>query len=287
MEVHHNGMDIVQRLMAEKMIGQFPLKALSYETAKVREVLSTDLPNLKTKDDKADTLYLLEDGIFLHVEYQTSFKKHDPFRFAGKVMDLYNKYKDDIRFSIFIFHSVVVFAPHIQRRFVDEIFDIGAIQYHFESIFLNEVRKDESYVEIIDKIRQNPHFELNDEEKMVILYKPLFNNSKEEIEREATLVVKDIQEIADESEKAKLTGTLYVLVKKYLSEDGQKRIWAVLKQMDVIKEDIQEQFKEHIKELLIEAIKEGDSQKSIERLIKKGNFSDYEVEKIYRDIDGR
>lgn len=41
-EVHSNNMDIVQRLMAEKMIGQFPLKALDLQTARVKNVLSTD-----------------------------------------------------------------------------------------------------------------------------------------------------------------------------------------------------------------------------------------------------
>ncbi|MDR7002213.1 hypothetical protein [Neobacillus niacini] len=40
-----------------------------------------------------------------------------------------------------------------------------------------------------------------------------------------------------------------------------------------------------MKELLKEAIQEGDSQKSIERLIKKGSFSKEEVEEIYREIE--
>lgn len=287
-EIHRNGMDIVQRFMAEKMVGQFPLKALSYETAKVKEVLSTDLPDVATKDDKADTLYLLVDGTFLHVEYQTTVKKHDSFRFAGYVMGLYNKYMDDKRFSTFIFKSVVIYAPHIKRGSVNTVFDIGAIQYHYDSVFLNEVQQEESYVQIIDKIRQDPNVILTDEEKMVILYKPLFNSSKEEIESNAILVIRDIQEIADESEKAKLMGTLFILVKKYLSENGQKKIWEALKQMDIVREEIQENFKqwhqERLKLLLIEAIKEGDSQRSIERLIKEGNFSKSEVEKIYREI---
>ena len=73
MDVHRNGMDIVQRLMAEKMVGQFPLKALHFQTARVKEILSTDLPAVQTQDDRADTLYLLEDGTYLHVEFQTTY----------------------------------------------------------------------------------------------------------------------------------------------------------------------------------------------------------------------
>ncbi|TKC13834.1 hypothetical protein [Robertmurraya kyonggiensis] len=63
--------------------------------------------------------------------------------------------------------------------------------------------------------------------------------------------------------------------------------------MDIIKEEIEKQIKQRtreekkelLKELLIEAIKKGDSQKSIERIIKKGNFTRGEVEKIYQEID--
>ncbi|MBW8348839.1 hypothetical protein K0H71_05140 [Bacillus sp. IITD106] len=289
MEVHHNTMDIVQRLMAEKMRGQYPLKALDFQTAKVKEVLSTDLPYVKTKDDKADTLYLLEDDTFLHVEYQTSVKKHDTFRFAGYVMDLYNKYKDDKRISRFSFQSVVIFAPNIKRTSVNTVFDIGAIHYNYFPLFLNEVQKKEEYIEIINKIRKNPETRLTDEEKMLILYRPLFNNGNVAIEKDALLVVRDIQEISDESEKAMLTGTLFALVRKYLSREGQEKIWEAIKEMDIVQERIeqlyQERRKELLKELLIDAIKDGDSEKSIQRLIKKGNFNKSEVEEIYREVE--
>lgn len=59
-KIHYNNMDIVQRLMGETMKGYEPLKIFKYSSAKVKEVLSTDLPKIETIDDKADTLYLLE-----------------------------------------------------------------------------------------------------------------------------------------------------------------------------------------------------------------------------------
>lgn len=57
--------------------------------------------------------------------------------------------------------------------------------------------------------------------------------------------------------------------------------------MDVVKEEIQETFrqwrKEEMRELLIEAIKDGVSQEFIEHLIKKGNFNQVEVKEIYQE----
>lgn len=232
----------------------------------------------------------MEDDTFLHVEYQTSVKTHDSFRLARYVLDLYNKYKDNKEISKFSFQSVVIYAPHIKRSVVSSVFDIGAIRYNFFPLFLNEVKKEDDYEQIVDKIRQNPDVELTEEEKMVILYRPLFNSTKEEIENKALNVVRDIQEMADSSEKAKLTGTLFVLVKKYLSLEGQEKIWEALEEMDIVRERFEQKHqmltKELLRELLVEAIKEGDSSQSVNRIIKKGNFSEEEVEGIYREVEG-
>ncbi|TKC13835.1 hypothetical protein [Robertmurraya kyonggiensis] len=126
-------------------------------------------------------MYLLEDGTFLHVEYQTTVKKHDTFRFGGYVLGLYNKFKDDKRYSAFIFKSVIIYAPHIKRASVKSSLDLGSILYQFDPLFLNEVQQEESYLQIIDKIRQNPNVQLTDDEKMIILYKPLFNRRKKKL----------------------------------------------------------------------------------------------------------
>lgn len=77
-----------------------------FETAMVKEALSIDLPDISTKDGNSDTLYLLEDHLFLHIEYQTTVKKHDGFPFAGFVMSLYNKYNGEKRILISPFNAL-------------------------------------------------------------------------------------------------------------------------------------------------------------------------------------
>ncbi|WP_051590921.1 hypothetical protein [Bacillus sp. UNC438CL73TsuS30] len=47
----------------------------------------------------------------------------------------------------------------------------------------------------------------------------------------------------------------------------------------------EEEKKELLKELLFEAYKNGDSPKTIQRLIEKGNFNQDEIEEIYRQVE--
>ena len=71
-------------------------------------------------------------------------------------------------------------------------------------------------------------------------------------------------------------------LKKYLGKDSQEKIWEVLSNMDIIKEKMEQRDKQLISELLAEAIREGDSQQTIDRFIKRGNFSKEELEAIYK-----
>ena len=67
-----------------------------------------------------------------------------------------------------------------------------------------------------------------------------------------------------------------------MSKLGQEKIWEALVKMDIIKEKMEQRDKLFYTELLIEAIQEGDPQRTIERLIKRGKFSKEEIEEIYR-----
>ncbi|WPS85659.1 hypothetical protein SMD22_00980 (plasmid) [Brevibacillus halotolerans] len=288
--LHYNKMDITQRLLADNMRGQKPLITFDFETAKVQEVLPTDLPDLRTKDDKADTLYLLEDGTFLHVEYQTTVRKHDPLRFAEYVLGLYNKYKDDERFESFEFQTVVMYAPHISRSSVKTTLDLKCIQFTFHPLLLNELDQSAEYTRIIDKIRQDPNVVLTDEEKMLLIYKPLFHSQVEDIENEAIQVVRDIQEISDPLLKTRLIGTIFVLTMKYLGENGQNKIWEVLKDMNIVQEEMKKQYEQgyddmrrNIRQKILLAIKEDRSDEWIQELIDLGRFTKEEVAEIYAE----
>lgn len=124
----------------------------------------------------------------------------------------------------------------------------GALKYEFPPIFLNEINGvEDEYVRIIDKIRGNPSTVLSEEEKMFLVYRPLFNFNEKEIEREAYHVIKDIQELEDEPLRAKLSGTIYVLVQKYLSEEGNQKIWEVLMNMSIVEKEMKKNLMKEFK----------------------------------------
>ncbi|MGF7036586.1 hypothetical protein J2T17_007660 [Paenibacillus mucilaginosus] len=284
--IHHNKMDIVQRLLAENMRGQMPLKAFGIETAKVREVLSAKLPDVETKDDDADMFYILEDETLLHVEFQTTSNKDDVFRFAQYVLKLYNKYKEETDSESIKIQSFVLYAPHIRRPVRNKL-DVGVLCYEFTPIFLNEINADAEYSKIADKIKQDPHLELSEEEKMLMIYKPLFSSSFRDIEREAILVVRDLKELADSAIKSRMISTVFVLTMKYLSENGQTKIWEVLKEMNIVRDEMEKWLSTGRSlgrtEALAESIRKRlNKGRSIDEIAEEEDLSVEEVNKILR-----
>lgn len=88
------------------------------------------------------------------------------------------------------------------------------------------------------------------------------------------------------------------MAERYLSEEVGQKIWEVLAKMSIVEREmekrinervnekvnqrVKESVKENLFELLIDAIKEGDSKKSIKRLIAKGDFSEVEIQEAYQ-----
>lgn len=279
--IHRNGADIIQRLMATNMIGERPLIALTIDTAKVKEVLSTDLPEIQTKDDKADTLYLLEDGTYLHVEYQTTAKKDDVLRFAGYVMRLYNNLKDKEP----LIKSVVVYAPHISPENVVDTVDMGVLRYQFQSVFLRELNLEERYQEVLKRIRKDPAIRLSDEDKMVIIYKPLANSDLKDVENDSLRIVSDLQALESELERAKLGSSMFVLMKKYLSEQAEKLILEALYKMDIVKEWYEEKQKDNYRDVLKTLFKTGASPEAIAIMVERTHYTSEEVEEIRKEAE--
>lgn len=287
--IHRNSVDITQRLLAEQMAGQSPLAIFSFPTAKVKDVLSTDLPDISTADDKADILYLLEDDSLLHVEYQTTTNQKDLERFAKYVLSIYTKYKHEFRTDVLI-ESVVIYAPHIQRNAVKHELNIGSMHYAFTPIFLSEIEQNNSYNQIIDKIHNEPSVNLTSEEIMTIAYHSLFNDSTEKIEVDALQAVKDISSLEDVATRSMLSDTIFTLTKKYLSKEYQFKILEELIKMDYIQAEIskmvqashEEGYKQAQRKILIEAIRESLPQTFIDRIITDSNFTKAELDEIYQ-----
>ncbi|WLR41545.1 hypothetical protein LC087_11670 [Bacillus carboniphilus] len=121
----------------------------------------------------------------------------------------------------------------------------------------------------------------------------MYNVEGQDIEKDAYFIIRSLQELADESLKAHLSGMVYVLVRRFLSSEGEQKIWEVMSRMSIVEKEFKKLYeqgenkgiskvRENIFKQLVEAIKEGETQSGINRLIKSGEFTEDEVKEAYR-----
>ena len=118
MKLHHNNMDIASKSLELQTIGIEPLGFLGKKYGVVEQMLSNEFPGIETKDDKADIVFLLKNNSILHIEFQSTYKKSDVFRFCKYHLELYNRHKNQIESEDGIGHirTVVVYMPNIKKR---------------------------------------------------------------------------------------------------------------------------------------------------------------------------
>ncbi|NLU51210.1 MAG: hypothetical protein GXX09_12595, partial [Syntrophomonadaceae bacterium] len=91
--------DIILKATAEVFRGQ-ALEAIGLDLPPIVEMLPTVLPVAEVKEERIDFLFLLADESLLHLEFQTTARMEDMYRFAGYDLKLAERYRRRIRTAV-------------------------------------------------------------------------------------------------------------------------------------------------------------------------------------------
>ena len=142
MEITYQNNDIILKYMSEAF-RDTALNFYGLNTAKIKAVISTDLPVLEVTEESMDFVFLLEDNSFLHLEFQTTTKNENLIRFLLYDARLYKK--DRI-----LINTAVIYSGDIEKATKD--INIGSIRYEVSNIFMKAFNGDEIFADLLCKI---------------------------------------------------------------------------------------------------------------------------------------
>lgn len=148
---------------------------------KVIAPAETELKNIEIKTNQMDYLFYLQDGSFLHFEFQTTNKKEDLSRFLYYDTSLDCKNKKKIR-------TIIIYSADID--FVETYIDAGVLKYSVEAFYMKSLDGDEKLEYLKEKILDGQH--LSDEDVVNLTFIPLMRSK----ENKTTITIKCI-ELAD------------------------------------------------------------------------------------------
>ncbi|MEQ8199554.1 MAG: hypothetical protein ABRQ27_16390, partial [Clostridiaceae bacterium] len=183
---------------------------------KVIAPAETELKNIDIKTNQMDYLFHVEDGSYLHFEFQTTNKKEDLSRFLYYDTSLYCKHRRKIK-------TVIIYSADIED--VETKIDGGSIKYLTKAFYMKSLDGDERLEYLRKKIHKGEH--LSDEDIVNLTFMPLMRSKDDKSTR--TMQCIDLtNNIKDKDNKNKCTILLYALFDKFGDIESKKKFREVI-----------------------------------------------------------
>ena len=200
----------------------------------IRELLPTDLPKIAANEKNIDNLFLLEDGTYAIVDYESVYKKANKIKYLNYIARVMEKYfKEDETFNlrlIVIYTSDVqsaeptletdCFTLRTEQAFLSDTDTVSASGA--EQAFLSHIDGEAAFNEIQGKLQTGIPLANDDLMRLVIL--PLTVPGAEGKQSMLERIVELAEQIPDERQRIFTLSGVIVASDKFINRDYMDQI---------------------------------------------------------------
>ncbi|WP_409068555.1 transcriptional regulator [Clostridium sp. FAM 1755] len=284
--ITYQAKDVLFKTLSE-MFKDKALIMYGLDYPKIVEMLPNEFPQVKADERRADSIFLLEDGSILLLEYESNNRiTENMYKYIDYVLRISRKYYEENKIIKKI-NVAVIYASNIEKA--EDHFNIGSVGIDVKSVFMKTYDGDTIYKEAEQKIKNG--IDLEDVDLMNLILLPLMKSIKDKHE-----LIKDTIELAKEVKNEKnqyfiiagvLTSTDKFIDEKYAN---MVRSWLKMTKVEKIFEKEKEEAMEEAmnkaeKNKAIEIAKNLMDILSVEMIAKKTGLSIEEVERLKKDMN--
>ena len=169
--------DVVSKWFGETMRNR-SLSVYGIDVPRIVDVRPANLPAVETNEQRMDNLFLLEDGSYALLDYESNYRIGNKVKYAGYVARLLRRLqKEGEDIAKLRVHIIVIYTADVVKKQTDDTLDMGGIVIRTTEGFLSEISSEEVKMRIRHKIEQKEPLEDRDLMELVIL--PLTYRGKE------------------------------------------------------------------------------------------------------------
>lgn len=188
--------DVVSKWFGETMKNR-SLSVYGIHVPKIVDVRPTNLPAVETNEKRMDNLFLLEDGSYALLDYESNYCVGNKVKYAGYVLRMMRRLqKEGIDITSLRIRIIVIYTADVTRMQTKDTLNVGDLVIYTTEGFLSEIDSDEVKMRIQRKIEQKQP--LNDRNLMELIVLPLTYKGKENQQKAAHEAVFLAKEIEDE-----------------------------------------------------------------------------------------
>jgi hypothetical protein len=264
--ITYQAKDVLFKTLSE-MFKDKALIMYGLDFPKIVEMLPNEFPEVKADERRADSVFLLEDGSILLLEYESNnIITENMYKYIDYVLRISRKYYEESKIIKKV-NVAVIYASNIEKA--EDNFNIGSVGINVKSVFMKNYDGDIIYKDVESKIKAGKNLEDIDLMNLILL--PLMKSKKDKHE-----LIKDTIELAkevdDERSQYFIIAGVLTSTDKFIDEEYANMVRSWLKMTKV--EKIFEKEKE-------EAMNQAEKGKAIE-IAKNMLLDNEDVEKITR-----
>jgi len=219
-KISSHSKDLIQKY-ASSLFKNSALEFYGVKAARIKEIISVELPTIEVSGGTADFVFLLEDGTYLHFEFQTTYSKRDLRRFADYDLRLNER---DERIVV----TVVIYAADVKKK--PEGLNIGSLAYNPTMVMMAEYDGNAVHEELVRKIEAG--HTLTDVDTLSLIFLPLMRHTIPRGEL-AVESVKLAQSIQDTAKRNACIAAAFAFGSRYLDENRVNELLEVLRMTDL------------------------------------------------------
>lgn len=204
--------------------------------SKIITAARTELKDLQINTSFMDYTFLLDDGSFIHFEFQTTNNKQDLARFLAYDAVLHYKENRPV-------NTIVVYSSSIKNAKTS--IDVGSIKYSVQAFYMDKINGDEQYEHLKIKIKQGEVLTRLD--LLALVFLPIMHSEKDKNER-IIESIKLAKEIKDKENQMNSLALLYAFAEKFIDDKNIERVKEVFRMTELGKLLKEEGIEEGIKE---------------------------------------
>ena len=189
--------DVVSKWFGETMRNR-SLSVYGIDVPKIVDVRPTNLPAIETNEKRMDNLFLLEDGSYALLDYESDYRVGNKVKYAGYVLRLLRRLqKEGVDITRLRIRIIVIYTADVTKDQTSDTLSVGDMIIYTTEGFLSEISSEKVKMRIQHKIEQREP--LDDKDLMELIILPLTYKGKENQQRAAHEAVDLAKEIQDES----------------------------------------------------------------------------------------
>lgn len=169
--IAYQNKDVVSKIFAESL-KEKAFDVYGLNLPKVVDVLPTNLPSIELNEMRIDNLFLLDDGSYAIIDYESSYSYLNKLKYLGYILRALRRLRQEgIDIRTVTIRMIVIYTADVERGKTNSALHVGALHLFTEEAFLTDIDGEREFIRLQNMIECGSPF--NDEDMMTFIILPL------------------------------------------------------------------------------------------------------------------